>query len=327
MFNSPFDSRPFVEERIVAEFTQETLKKVKTYALESRKSLVTKADFGSPGLPTVSLDVFLKSLPKIYMARDLMRVAKEIQRAKKENKVCHFSLGSHTIKNGLGPYILDLMKKGFITALSFNGSALVHDFELAYIGSTSEDVDEQIGEGKFGLAKETAENINRATQEGVSTGKGLGESLGAWIAAHTPHPEDSLLATAVKLKIPATVHIAIGTDIIHIHPSFSPSHAADGSYRDFLKFTASISELQDGIYLNIGSAVILPEVFLKAISLARNLGHTVDRFFAVNIDFIRHYRTRRNVLDRPTQKGGEAIELIGPHEILIPLLHGAILSA
>jgi len=229
------------------------------------------------------------------------------------------------IKNGLSPYLIDLMKEGFVSAISFNGSAPIHDFEISFVGATSEDVDAALGEGKFGLAKETAEFINMATVKGVAEGWGLGRSVGERIRRECPNPNDSLLATAAELGIPATVHLAVGTDIIHIHPSFDPQAAGLGSYRDFLTFASSIANLEDGIYLNIGSAVILPEIFLKALSLVRNLGHVVDKFCAVNVDFIRHYRPRRNVLDRPTSKGGEAIEIIGPHELILPLLHAMVI--
>ncbi len=304
--------------------TVDDLKKVKTYSLSTRKSIASRADFGVPASAGASLRDFLTTLPKIYMAKDLLLVAKAVRDAKEHQKVCHFAMGSHVIKNGLGPYVLDLMKQGYVTALSFNGSALVHDFEIAFMGATSEDVDSQIGEGKFGLAEETAQSINRAVKAGSKDGHGLGKSVGLWIQAHTPHPEDSLLAEAVRLGIPATVHLAVGTDIVHIHPSFDPAASAKASYQDFLEFASSVANLEGGVYLNIGSAVILPEVFLKAISLVRNLGHRVDAFCAVNIDFIRHYRSRRNVLERPTAKGGSSIEIIGAHELVLPLLHAAI---
>ncbi|MBI4404379.1 MAG: hypothetical protein HY537_09475 [Deltaproteobacteria bacterium] len=304
--------------------TRDDLKNIKSYSLKERKSLVTRKEFGSPVPSDATVAAFLQALPKTYMAKDLLAVAGRIRQCKEQKKNIHFALGSHVIKNGLSPYLQQLMKEGFITALSFNGSALVHDFEIAFIGATSEDVDSSLGEGKFGLAKETAESLNRAVVDGFSSGMGLGKIVGQYIADRCPHAQDSLLAQAFKLGIPATIHIAVGTDITHIHPSFDPAKTAEASYRDFLLFASLVSDLEDGIYVNVGSAVILPEIFLKAISLARNLGHKAENFWAVNLDFIRHYRPRRNVLERPTAKGGRAIEIVGPHELLIPLLQAAI---
>lgn len=305
--------------------TREDLKRIQTYSLTGRKSLASSKDFGSPLPKGASLEAFLDNLPNIYMAKDLKRVATKIRECGEQKKTIHLAMGSHVIKNGLAPYLLDLMRRGLVTALSFNGSALVHDFEIAFQGATSEDVDAALGSGMFGVAKETAENVIGAI--GSATGEmGLGRAMGEWILKKTSYPEQSLLAEAARLNIPATVHLAIGTDIIHIHPGFDAAKASALSYQDFLLFASSIAALEDGIYLNIGSAVILPEVFLKAVSLVRNLGFTVEKFWAVNLDFIRQYRPRRNVLERPTKQGGQAIELIGPHELLIPLLHAAIMT-
>lgn len=306
------------------ELSKEHLKQIQTYSLKDRKSIANRKDFGSPACITDSLNKFLQRLPNIYMAKDLRRVTTQMRICRDGKKVLHFALGSHVIKNGLSLYLLDLMKKGFVTTLSFNGSALIHDLEIALVGATSEDVDEGLWDGKFGVAKETAQIIAEATYNGVEQGMGLGKSVGTWILKEAAHGEDSLLAQAVALDIPATVHVAIGTDIVHIHPDFDPEKTALGSYRDFLAFASSVANLEGGMYFNVGSAVILPEVFLKALSLVRNLGNRVENFWAVNLDFIRQYRPGRNVLERPTQKGGQAIELIGPHEILIPLLHAAV---
>ncbi len=258
------------------------------------------------------------------MASSLLSVAQQMRVTVENGGHIHFSLGSHVIKNGLSRYLIDWMERQFIKTISFNGSAIIHDFELAYCGHTSENVDEAIDKGNFGLAEETAEFIHGAIKK--APGVGLGEAIGKSILQNTPHPEDSVLAAAARLQIPATVHVAIGTDITHIHPTFSPELTARASYIDFMQFIASVSRLEKGMYFNIGSAVILPEVFLKALSVARNLGHLVENFWAINLDFIRQYRPRRNVLERPTQLGGKAIEIIGPHEILIPLLHAATRS-
>jgi len=306
--------------------TPEDLRKIRTYDLYSRKSLASRQDFGIPSRPDTSLTQFLSQLPKTYIAKDLLRVASQINQCRKDKKVLHFSMGSHVLKNGLNPYLIDLMKRGYVTTLSFNGSALIHDFEIALVGATSEDVDASIGTGQFGVARQTAEQLNEATVRGVDKGLGLGRAVGEWILENTPHPEDSLLAQAIEYGVDATVHVAVGTDIIHIHPNFDAAKAAKGSYRDFLTFASSVANLEGGMYFNVGSAVILPEIFLKAVSLVRNLGHIVENFWAVNLDFMRHYRPRRNVLERPTQKGGQAVEIVGPHELIIPLLHGAVIT-
>lgn len=279
---------------------------------------------GSPVGSQDTIEALLRSLPKSYMATSLLEVAREIQAAKARSGRIHFSLGSHVIKNGLSRYFVDWMEKGMIQAISFNGSALIHDFELAYCGHTSENVDASIDHGQFGVARETATHIFEAISK--SSGAGLGEAVGQYILKNTPYAKDSLLAQAARLGIPATVHVAIGTDILHMHPGFHPEKTARASYDDFLKFITSVSKLEGGMYFNVGSAVILPEVFLKAVSVARNLGHSVEKFWAINLDFIRQYRPRRNVLERPTKKGGTSVEIIGPHEILIPLLHAASLS-
>lgn len=308
----------------VKPFEPADLAKIRTYSLKERRSISSREAMGSPVGSGDSIETLLKSLPKSYMAASLLEVAREMQATKARSARIHFSLGSHVIKNGLSRYFIDWMEKGMIQAISFNGSAIIHDFELAYCGHTSENVDASIDSGQFGLARETATNIFEAISK--SSGVGLAEAVGQYILKNTPYANDSLLAQAALLGIPATVHVAIGTDILHMHPGFDPEKTARASYNDFLKFIASVSKLEGGMYFNVGSAVILPEVFLKAVSVARNLGHSVEKFWAINIDFIRQYRPRRNVLERPTKKGGRAIEIIGPHEILIPLLHAATQS-
>ena len=304
-------------------FEPKDLKKLKTYTLRDRSSLANRADMGTPlNSSSVSVDDFFRSLPRSMMATDLLRVAEHMQKVRSDGKQIHISVGSHVIKNGLSRYLIDWMKRGFIQTISFNGSALIHDFELAYAGHTSENVDAGIDAGTFGVPEETNVFIHQAILDGK--GIGLGATVGRAILK-APFAIDSVLAQAYTLKIPATVHVAIGTDIIHLHPNFNAEVTAKESLVDFHQFVRSISKLEGGMYFNIGSAVILPEVFLKAVTLVRNLGYTVENFWAVNLDFIRQYRPRRNVLERPTQKGGQAIELIGPHELLIPLLHAASL--
>lgn len=305
-------------------FEPKDLKKLKTYTLSQRHSLANRKDMGNPiKSTTCSLNDFFNSLPQFMMATDLLKVAQHMQLVKASGKCIHVSVGSHVIKNGLSRYLVDWMKRGFIQTISFNGSALIHDFELAYVGHTSENVDAGIDTGAFGVPEETNVFIHQAILDGK--GVGLGAAVGKAILAKAQFAEDSVLAQAYALKVPATVHVAIGTDVIHLHPNFSPEITAQESLIDFHHFVRSISMLEDGMYFNIGSAVILPEVFLKAVTLVRNLGYSLENFWAVNLDFIRQYRPRRNVLERPTQKGGKAIELIGPHELLIPLLHAASL--
>jgi hypothetical protein len=234
-------------------------------------------------------------------------------------------MGAHPIKVGLTPVIIDLMERGTLTSLSLNGAGIIHDFELAFVGQTSEDVDKEILSGAFGMAEETGSMINNAVREGNGKGLGIGESVGRLIQdGDFPYKNKSLLAAGSRLNIPVTVHVAIGTDIIHMHPSFDAKATGEAAGRDFQKFCSLVADLEDGVYINLGSAVLLPEIFLKAVTLSRNLGHTLKHFTTVNMDFIQHYRPNTNVVRRPTQVGGKGYALTGHHEIMLPLLAAAI---
>jgi hypothetical protein len=228
---------------------------------------------------------------------------------------------------GLNPVIIDLMERGVVTSLSVNGACVIHDFELAFIGQTSEDVDKEILSGQFGMAEETGRMINEAVRAGAEKGMGIGEAVGTMIqAGDFPYKDKSLLAACSRLDVPVTVHVAIGTDIIHMHPSFDGRATGAAAQRDFEKFCELVSGLEGGVYVNLGSAVLLPEIFLKAVTLVRNLGHDLRHFTTVNMDFIQHYRPNANVVRRPTQGGGRGYALTGHHEIMLPLLAAAIIE-
>ena len=300
---------------------------LKTYPLASRKSKVDRADFAHPWRPQGTLEDFLEWLPNILAAKDFKAVVSAIVKARETSKHVVMAMGAHVIKVGLNPIVVDMMERGVITAIAMNGAGIIHDLELALIGRTSEDVLEGLEQGAFGMAEESADFLNRAIAEAANEGSGLGQTVGrAIIKENLPFVKDSILATAARLEIPATVHVAIGTDIIHIHPGFDPEAAGRATHDDFRLFASVVAALEDGVYMNIGSAVIMPEVFLKALTLVRNLGHQVKRFTTVNMDFIRHYRPMTNVVHRPTASGGQGYALIGHHEIMFPLLAAAVIE-
>jgi hypothetical protein len=300
---------------------------LKTYSLASRESKVDRADFAHPWRPEGTLEDFLERLPKILAAKDFKAVVSAIAKAHKKNKHVVMAMGAHVMKVGLNPIVVDMMERGVITAIAMNGAGIIHDLELALIGRTSEDVLEGLEQGAFGMAKESADFLNRASGKAAKEGLGLGQAVGrAIIKENLPFVKDSILATAARLEIPATVHVAMGTDIIHIHPGFDPEAAGKASYDDFRLFASVVAALEGGVYMNIGSAVIMPEVFLKALTLVRNLGHQVKRFTTVNMDFLRHYRPMTNVVHRPTASGGQGYALIGHHEIMFPLLAAAVIE-
>jgi hypothetical protein len=301
------------------------LKKVRTSSLKDRKSLVEREKLGSACSNPVSFKDFLHSLPDILAARDFKEIVRRLSAARKNDKVILWGIGAHVIKVGLSPILIDLMEQGFIDGLALNGAGVIHDVEMAMMGKTSEDVASELDSGDFGMAAETATFINEAVVRGVKSGKGLGESVGrAFLDNSFPYVTESLLAAAVKRSIPVTVHVAIGTDIIHMHPSFDGAANGEASHRDFRLLTDIVGHLEGGAYLNVGSAVILPEVFLKAINVARNLGQTVNNFTTVTFDFLRHYRPLTNVASRPVAKGGKGFVITGHHEIMIPLLAAAL---
>ncbi len=301
---------------------------VKTYPLGERKNKVAAALLASPPTAGMSLQEFFSRLPRLLAARDLKEIAARVALAHRHKRPVILGMGAHPIKVGLGPLIIDGMERGIISALALNGAGIIHDFEMACGGATSEEVAEALAQGSFGMARETGEFLNRAITQGVRDwGLGIGEAVGKKILqANLPYQNLSLLAAGVRLQVPVTVHVAIGTDIIHMHPTADGSAIGEGSLRDFRLLTSVVTQLEGGVFINLGSAVIIPEVFLKALSLARNLGYCIKRFTTVNMDFTHHYRPSVNVVQRPTQQGGQGFHLTGHHEIMFPLLYAAVLE-
>ena len=300
-----------------------SLDKVSTYPLASRQSKVTVADFATPITEDSSLRHYLASLPNILAVQSLRELATQIRRARNLHKPIIWGLGGHVIKTGLGPIIIDLMRRGFVTAIAANGSVLVHDAEIAIVGSTSEDVDATLGAGGFGGAEETGRLLNSAAGEGASAGIGLGEAVGRALLALKPKNQSaSLLCTAYEARVPFTAHITIGGDIGHFHPSADGAALGATSHTDFRLLAEMVRRMENGgVYLNIGSAVTLPEVFLKCVTLVRNLGHKLDDITTANFDFIQSYRPLTNVVRRPTAGGaGRGYAITGHHELTIPLL-------
>jgi deoxyhypusine synthase len=299
------------------------LDKVKTYPLASRKSKVTLDDFAQPITSDASLKDFLASLPNILAVQSLRQLTARIQRAHELKKPIIWGLGGHVVKTGLAPLLIDLMKRGYVSAIASNGSVLVHDSEIAMIGSTSEDVDATLGEGVFGGAEETGQLLNSAANDGARDQIGLGESVGRALVARNPQNRDrSIICTAYESKIPFTVHVTIGGDIAHFHPKADGATLGATTHTDF-KLLAELVRQMDGggVYLNVGSAVVLPEVFLKCVTVVRNLGHPLSEITTANFDFIQSYRPLTNVVRRPTEKGaGQGYSITGHHELTIPLL-------
>ena len=304
------------------------LRGVRTYALASRASKVAIADFARPHRPGASMVEWLDSLPGILAGSTLRALVRDVERARVRQKPILWGIGGHVIKTGLSPILIDLMERGLITGLAMNGAGIVHDFEIAVAGRTSEEVADTLGAGAFGMARETGEEINRAITRGVARGLGIGGAVGSYLVRRRPpHIELSLLAAAWRLGLPATVHVAIGTDIVHMHPACDPAAVGRGSHLDFRAFAAQVARLGGGgVYLNVGSAVVLPEVFLKAVTLARNLKHKLDDFATANLDFIQSYRPNVNVVERPTRGTGRGYRLTGHHELLVPLLAAALVE-
>lgn len=278
-----------------------------------------------PVKPSPGMARFLDSLPDILKARDLRSLAADIVQARRRGRPVILMMGAHPIKCGLGPVLIDLMERGLITCLSLNGAGAIHDFEMAMWGRTSEDVARGLEDGSFGMARETADLINGAVIQGDAQDLGFGESLGLMLSEErAPHRKLSLLAACRRLGIPATVHIAVGTDIVHQHPSFDGAAAGRASHRDFRILAHQVSKLSGGVVINLGSTVILPEVFLKALTVARNLGGRAKSFTAANFDMVQHYRPNVNVVQRPTAGGGRGYSFTGHHEIMVPLLAAAV---
>jgi hypothetical protein len=305
-----------------------SLEGIRTLPLKERKSKVSLADSGRSWKKGQAFSEFLVRLPSVLGASTLREVVRRICTARQLDRPVLLGMGAHPIKVGLGPIIINLMERRVLGGVAMNGAGIIHDAEMALAGMTSEDVDESLADGSFGMSHETADFLNQAIAQEREGDCGLGAAVGrALLRARAPHVEQSILAAGVRLGLPVTVHVALGTDIIHLHPSVDPAATGTATHLDFRIFAGLVASLEKGVYLNLGSAVILPEIFLKAITLVRNLGHQVRDFTAVNMDFNRQYRPTVNVLKRPTQQGGEGFELIGHHEIIFPLLAAAVIES
>ncbi|HEX5706646.1 MAG TPA: hypothetical protein VFX96_05090 [Pyrinomonadaceae bacterium] len=304
------------------------LEGVSTYPLAERPSKVSTEDFARPIADDASLKEFLKSLPNILAVQSLRQLAAQMRRARELRKPIIWGVGGHVIKTGLAPLLIDLMARGFVSAVAANGSVLVHDAEIALVGSTSEDVDATLGAGAFGAADETGRLLNEAAREGARDSLGLGEALGRALVAQKPkHESLSLLCAAYRSRVPFTAHVAVGTDIAHFHPAADGAALGATTHTDFRLLSEMVRRMSGGgVYLNVGSAVVLPEVFLKCVTLVRNLGHTLEDFTTANFDFIQSYRPLTNVVRRPTSGGaGRGFSVTGHHELTIPLLAAELL--
>ena len=300
---------------------------LKTYPLKKRHSKVRVSDFAQPWRKGGSFSRFYRALPDILAVKTLRAVARAIAQAHRRGRPVIVGIGAHVIKVGLTPILVTWMEQGLVTAVAMNGAGIIHDFELALMGHTSEEVDDEIDDGRFGMTEETGRMLNEAITQGHRNGEGMGEAVGHYITRSKnqfPNRRTSILAMGATLGIPVTVHVAVGTDVIHMHPAADGAAIGATSLLDFRRLAAVVAAMEGGVYLNIGSAVVLPEVFLKTVSLGRNLGHTLSNITTVNMDFLSHYRPLTNVVRRPTQKGGKGYSLIGHHEIMLPLLVAAV---
>ena len=300
---------------------------LKTYPLKKRHSKVRVSDFAQPWRKGGSFSRFYRALPDILAVKTLRAVARAIAQAHRRGRPVIVGIGAHVIKVGLTPILVTWMEQGLVTAVAMNGAGIIHDFELALMGHTSEEVDDEIDDGRFGMTEETGRMLNEAVTQGHRNGQGMGEAVGHYITRSKiqfPNRRTSILAMGATLGIPVTVHVAVGTDVIHMHPAADGAAIGATSLLDFRRLAAVVAGMEGGVYLNIGSAVVLPEVFLKTVSLGRNLGHTLSNITTVNMDFLSHYRPLTNVVRRPTQKGGKGYSLIGHHEIMLPLLVAAV---
>ncbi|HAJ56678.1 MAG TPA: hypothetical protein DCL35_02785 [Candidatus Omnitrophica bacterium] len=300
--------------------------KLKTYSIARRKNKVDKALFARVLKKGATFEAFMASLPNILKSKDLREIVDAVASARSKGKPVMLLMGAHVIKCGLSPVVIDLIERGIVTSVAFNGAGIIHDFEISYCGSTSEDVAHALKAGSFGMVRETAEYLNAAISEGVQEGRGLGESVGLMIERRAlKYKKLSIAYACVKKGVPLTVHVAIGTDIIHQHQSANGSETGEATMRDFRKMCVEVAGLDNGgVVLNFGSAVILPEVFLKSLSVARNLTKRVARFTTANFDMNIHYRPMQNVVVRPVQGSGRGYYIVGHHEIMLPLLAQAI---
>lgn len=303
-------------------------KKLTTYPIKLRQNKVKAAQFVKKIEPDDTVGAFIDKLPDILAAGDLKAIIRHWADAYKKGQPVIVAMGAHVIKCGLSPLLIELINQGLISALALNGAGTVHDFEVSYLGETSEDVAVEIKEGRFGMVEETGRYINEAVIAGAKAGLGMGESIGQKIIdMANPYQSKSLLAACVKKNIPVTVHTAIGNDIIHMHPACDGAALGKTSYQDFLTFAENLTKLENGgLYFNIGSAVVLPEVFLKAVSMVRNSGCKLDKMITVNMDMQRQYRPLENVVKRPTNKGGQGYMLLGHHEINLPLIAAGVFA-
>lgn len=307
------------------------LSKVRTIAVAGRPNKVSAAEFASPPQDDRSFGAFVKSLPDVLKAADFRRVVEAIVQAHRARRAVMVMLGGHVVKTGVGPLLVDLMRRGIVTHIAMNGSAAIHDYEIARFGATSEDVAAGLRDGTFGMAEETGRGLNEAFVRGMQEGWGMGESVARALDAEPAlaHPELSVILQAHHHGVGVTVHAALGAEIIHQHPATNGAAIGDTSHRDFRRLAAHIEQLHDGgVALNCGSAVIMPEVFLKALTVARNLNSGQPTgFVTCDIDMQRHYRPRVNVVQRPTLAGGAGYELTGHHELMLPLLAWAVVDA
>jgi hypothetical protein len=293
-------------------------------SVRTRRNLVKRADFAQVVAPIPGFLRFFDSLPDIYGSRNLKRIVELVVAAKQHGRPIGWSLGAHVLKVGLAPLLIDLMRRGYVTHVATNGAGAVHDWETAFLGETSEDVAENLADGSFGMWRETFDGLNGAARRAAADGTGYGQALGrAILDAKLPHAALSLFAEAARLGVPATIHVAVGCDIVHMDPALDGAALGAATLRDFWELVATVERLDGGIWLNVGSAVIMPEVFLKAVSIARNRGRLGKDFATANLDMIQHYRSVTNVLQRPPREG---LAVTGQHEILLPLLHQAILA-
>jgi hypothetical protein len=301
---------------------------LRTVELSERPSKVSIRQFSTPFSTRATMSEFLEALPNMLAARDIRDLGRLIASAGRAGKEILAMCGGHVVKTGLAPLIIRLMRERLVTAVAVNGAVAVHDAEIAMIGATSEEVTSALDVGMFGVARETAEVLNRAAEWAWRERRGLGEGLGHILhEMRPPHGEQSLLLQAHEMGTPVTVHVALGTDVVHQHPSALGEAIGAASLFDFRLLAAVVSRMEEGVVVNIGSAVVLPEVFVKALNLARNLGHRVERFTAADFDFIRQYRPGVNVVGRPTAQGGRGFTLTGHHELLIPLLYASVMVA
>jgi len=313
---------------MVARWPPADLRGIRTNALSSRRHKVLRTDFARPVDPAGDLGGFLDGLPRLLAAERLRDLAGAMARARGRGRPVLWALGAHVVKTGLAPVILQLADAGLVHGIALNGAGAVHDWEIAAVGGTSEEVEDGLHDGTFGTAAETGRALHAAAVAAVRDGTGLGEALAAAIETDgLPCRDDSLLAGARRRGIPVTVHVAIGCDVVHIHPDADGAAIGAATFLDFRRLVTAVGGLSGGVWINVGSAVQLPEVFLKALSAAANLGHDVSDLTTADLDMMRHYRTAENVLRRPTARGGRAVSLTGPHEILVPLLAAAALRA